>query len=116
MSRVNLLAQVNRRLTNNTTPMQTRGRCQLPCSLQVNLQRNITPKVTPNSSQKALMSTLAFATMFESGMKKNHSAIRASVRRETGDNKTGEGSKTDEAKSSMLLDILSSGGNKIKRQ
>ncbi|GMI81299.1 hypothetical protein HRI_001799200 [Hibiscus trionum] len=77
---------------------------------------NITPKATPNSSQKALMSTLAFATMFESGMKKNQPAIRASVHSETGDSKTGEGSKTDAAKTSMLLNILSSGGSKMKQK
>ncbi|KAE8682581.1 Ribosomal protein S16 family protein [Hibiscus syriacus] len=91
---------------------------KMPASLLTAGQspENITPKATPNSSQKALMSTLAFAKMFESGMKKNHSAIRASVHSETGDNKTGEGSKTGTAKTSMLLDILSSSSNKIKQQ
>ncbi|KAL4278213.1 hypothetical protein GQ457_03G046760 [Hibiscus cannabinus] len=91
---------------------------KMPASLPTAGQssENITPKATPNSSQKALMSTLAFATTFESGMKKKQSAIRASVHSETGDSKTGAGSKTDSEKISMLLNILSSGSSKIKQK
>lgn len=89
---------------------------KMPASLLTTGQSSekITPKSTPNSSQKALMSTLAFATMFEFGMKKNQSAIRTAVNSETGDSRTGEGTKTDTAKTSKLLDILSSVGSKIK--
>lgn len=74
----------------------------------------ITPKSTPVSSQKALMSTLAFATIFEFGMKKNQSAIRTAVNSEAGDSRTCEGTKTDTEKTSKLSDILSSVGSKIK--
>ncbi|PPD82383.1 hypothetical protein GOBAR_DD20699 [Gossypium barbadense] len=63
---------------------------KMPASLLTTGQSSekITPKSTPNSSQKALMSTLAFATMFEFGMKKNQSAIRTAVNSETGDSRT----------------------------
>ncbi|KAG8495534.1 hypothetical protein CXB51_013356 [Gossypium anomalum] len=89
---------------------------KMPASLLTTGQSSekITPKSTPNSSQKALMSTLAFATMFEFGMKKNQSAIRTAVNSETGDSRIGEGTKTDTAKTSKLLDIFSSVGSKIK--
>ncbi|XVE54061.1 hypothetical protein DITRI_Ditri03aG0052100 [Diplodiscus trichospermus] len=72
-------------------------------------------KNTPHSSQKALMSTLAFAAKFESGMKKNQSALSTELNSETRDRRIAEGSETDSAKTSRLLDILSSIGSKIKQ-
>ncbi|XWS17420.1 hypothetical protein CRYUN_Cryun33cG0065800 [Craigia yunnanensis] len=70
----------------------------------------MTHKNTSNSAQKALMPTLAFAAKFESGMKKNQSAVSTGVNSESRDIKIGEGSKT-----SKLLDILSSVGSKMKQ-
>ncbi|XP_021275761.1 zinc finger CCCH domain-containing protein 65 [Herrania umbratica] len=75
----------------------------------------ISHKNTPNSVQKALMSTLAFAAKFESGMKKNQSAVSTGVKSETTDSRNDEGSKSDLAETSKLLDILSSVGRKIKQ-
>ena len=67
-------------------------------------------KNTSNAAQKALMPTLAFAAKFESGMKKNQSAVSTGVNSEARDIRIGEGSKT-----SKLLDILSSVGSKMKQ-
>ncbi|XWS26677.1 hypothetical protein CRYUN_Cryun26dG0051000 [Craigia yunnanensis] len=58
----------------------------------------MTHKNTPNSAQKALMSTLAFSAMFESGMKKNQSADSTGVNSESRDSRIDEGSETDPAK------------------
>ncbi|XP_022754870.1 zinc finger CCCH domain-containing protein 65-like isoform X2 [Durio zibethinus] len=74
----------------------------------------MTPKNTPNSAQKALMSTLAVAAKLESGMMKNQSPVSSAVNSEIRDGRIGEGSKTDSAKTSKILDILCSLSSKIK--
>ncbi|XVF35039.1 hypothetical protein REPUB_Repub18cG0110800 [Reevesia pubescens] len=87
---------------------------KMPASLLATGQSSekITHKNTPNSAQKALMSTLAFAAKFESGMKKNQSNVSTAVNSETRDSRISEGSKTDSAKTSKLLNVLSSLGAK----
>lgn len=79
------------------------------------ISEKITHKNTTNSAQKALMSTLAFAAKFESGMKKNQSAVITGVNSELKNSRIGEGSKNDSSKTSKLLDILSSIGSKMNQ-
>ncbi|XVF88774.1 hypothetical protein PTKIN_Ptkin19aG0078600 [Pterospermum kingtungense] len=76
----------------------------------------MTHKSSPNSAQKALMSTLAFAAKFESGMKKSQSSVVTGVNSQLKDSRSGEGSKNDLSKTSKLLDILLSVGSKINQK
>ncbi|KAL5572454.1 hypothetical protein UlMin_022051 [Ulmus minor] len=73
-------------------------------------------KDTSHSAQKALLSTLAFAAEYESGMKFNRSigapAFATEDNKETKNNSTTEGSKNDSTKASKFLEFLSSFGGK----
>ncbi|XP_050210058.1 uncharacterized protein LOC126660537 [Mercurialis annua] len=77
-------------------------------------------KNTPNSSQKALLSTLAFAAKVESQMKMKQSttgtpAITNSAHKETKDSNTSGSSQTNSANATKILNFLSSVSDKMKQ-
>jgi len=77
-------------------------------------------KNKPISAQKALMSTLAFATKVESLMKMNQStggafAVSSMVSKESRDSATPRGLQIDSEKASKVLDFLSGIGGETKQ-
>lgn len=77
-------------------------------------------KNKPISAQKALMSTLAFATKVESLMKMNQStggafAVSSMVSKESRDSTTPRGLQIDSEKASKVLDFLSGIGGETKQ-
>ncbi|KMS96838.1 hypothetical protein BVRB_8g199150 isoform B [Beta vulgaris subsp. vulgaris] len=71
-------------------------------------------KNTSSTSQRALLSTLAFAAKYESGIKMTSAATFKEVAKNGGSSSSGH-KQNEPSKASAILDFLYSGGNKEKK-